>query len=279
MGGPALQGPRCFARYRAAEARGRGQTAQGRPSRRSRPRAGRTRRCAAPSTMIVAGQRSPPATTRASSSRPSFYVASGSLVLSQIAARPVTRGAINGAVPRDRRQRDGAVPLRGARVVRRGRRAPTGSISARPYRVGAREQSSPLLAADHGSRATRERGATAGGGPPAGSTTARRTAAPGPRVETMAKSRTASSGDRVVRRLQPGGGESEDSGNRRPRWSDQGRAWRRDSQRPLRRGVNILSQTANWAGTTGNRTAAPEVRLTPGPDLRQSSSTVTATSR
>jgi hypothetical protein len=179
-----------------------------------------------------------------------FYVASGSLVLSQI-ARARDAGAINGAVREIVANVMERFPFEGTVVAVDGERYRLNL--GRPYRVGRGTEFS-LLAADmvksDASEAQRRE---------VGRLRVNRTEDGGSwaEVETMAKSRTASPGDRVVRRLRPAG-ESEDSGTSATLSTKGGLS----PDLTALAGVNIYLN-GDWAGTTGTDGRA-EVRLRPG---------------
>ena len=179
-----------------------------------------------------------------------FYVANGSLVLSQI-ARARDAGAINSAVREIAANVMERFPFEGTVVAVEGERYRVNL--GRPYRVGRGTEFS-LVARDAGKSDAGDARAHEVGrlrvnrAEDAGSWA---------EIETMASNRTVSAGDRVVRRMRPAG-ESEDSGTSVTLSTKGGLA---PDLAPLA-SVNIYLN-GDWAGATG-ADGRTEVRLRPG---------------
>src|SRR5882724_3973093 len=179
-----------------------------------------------------------------------FYMASGSLVLSQI-TRARDAGALNGAVREIVANVMERFPFEGAVVAVDGERYRLNL--GRPYRVGRGTEFSLLAAEAAKSDASPARSREVG------RLRVNRAEDSGSwaEIETIGKSRTVSLGDRVVRRVRQAG-ESEDSGTSVTLSTKGGLA---PDMTPLA-GVNIYLN-GDWAGTTGTDGRA-EVRLRPG---------------
>jgi len=177
-----------------------------------------------------------------------FYVASGSVILSQI-ARARDAGAINGAVREIVANVMERFPFEGTVVAVEGERHRLNL--GRPYRVGRGTEFSLLDAgkSDASEASRREVGRLRVNRTEDGGSWAE--------VETLAKSRMVSPGDRVVRHLRPAG-ESEDSGSSVTLSTKGGLA----PDLTALAGVNIYLN-GDWAGTTGTD-GRTEVRVRPG---------------